>query len=355
MENLQKIKEFFINIEEKQIKSTIIAIIIAIIFWLLSSIISYGIVKIFYRNEEKENIKSGNLYKAIRTFLRILGIYIASKILELNIEQNAFLEKCFKIVIIWTIARIVSGIFKARTVILGKINTFMTSVTSTIVKIIVYIIASYLSLKEFGYDIGGIMAGLGLTGAVVALAAQDIVKQIFSGIMIFIDKPFEIGDWIEIGNIEGTVEDIWIKSTKIRTIEDAIVTVPNNSMTEANVINWGKIGKRVYRANLKLSLETEERTVEKVLNRIRFILKYNEDIIKKSMNIQFNKIEKESLNIYIYIETTIIGYKEYQVFCNKINLTILNILETVGVKLAYPGQNIYIKEEKENKKGKFTK
>lgn len=357
MESLQRFKVFLKSITSNQIKNAVLAIVIAIIFWLLSSIISYGIVKLFYRNEEKTVLKNGSLYKAIRAFLRMFGIFTSSKILELNAEQNAFCDRCFKVVIIWTIARIVSGIFEARIIILEKINknlankksAFMTSVTSTIVKIIVYIIASYLSLKEFGYDIGGITTGLGLTGAVVALAAQDIVKQVFSGIMIFIDKPFEIGDWVEIENIEGTVEDISIKSTKIRTIEDTIVTVPNNTMTEANVINWGRIGKRVYRANLKLSLETEERTVEKVLNRIRFILKYNEDIIKKSMNIQFDKIEEDSLNIYIYIETTITSYKEYQAFCNKINLTILNILETVGVKLAYPGKNIYIKEESKEK------
>ena len=102
-----------------------------------------------------------------------------------------------------------------------------------------------LSLKEFNYDIGGIATGLGLTGAVVALAAQDIVKQIFAGLTIFIDKPFEIGDWVEVGDISGTVEDITIKSTKIRTIEDTVVTVPNDTMTSSSIINWGKIKKRI--------------------------------------------------------------------------------------------------------------
>ena len=222
----------------------------------------------------------------------------------------------------------------------------MTSVVGKIVKIILYIIALYLSLKEFNYDIGGIATGLGLTGAVVALAAQDIVKQIFAGLTIFIDKPFEIGDWVEVGDISGTVEDITIKSTKIRTIEDTVVTVPNDTMTSSSIINWGKIKKRIYKANLKLALETEEATVEKVINRIRFILKYNKDIIKDSISVQFNKIDNDSINILIYVETTITKYVEYQYFCNKLNLTLLNILETQGVRLAYPGQNIYIKEGK---------
>lgn len=85
-------------------------------------------------------------------------------------------------------------------------------------------------------------------------------------------------------------------------------------MTSSSIINWGKIKKRIYKANLKLALETEETTVEKVINRIRFILKYNKDIIKDSISVQFNKIDNDSINILIYVETTITKYIEYQYF-----------------------------------------
>ena len=90
--------------------------------------------------------------------------------------------------------------------------------------------------------------------------------------------------------------------------------------------------------------EKAESTIEKVINRIKFILRYNEDIIKESINIQVLKIENDAINIDIYVETTVTNYMKYRDFCNKINLTILNILETQGVNLAYPGRNIYIKE-----------
>lgn len=354
MDKIQKIISFIKEIEISSVINLIIALAVIIIFLLLSHILAYWIVRLFVKEQDKKEIKQGDLYKSLKSFFNFSGIYIATKILNLNTDQNLFIDKFYRIVIFWTVARAISGIFEAREILIDKLNkesdikknAFMTSVVGKIVKIILYIIALYLSLKEFNYDIGGIATGLGLTGAVVALAAQDIVKQIFAGLTIFIDKPFEIGDWVEVGDISGTVEDITIKSTKIRTIEDTVVTVPNDTMTSSSIINWGKIKKRIYKANLKLALETEETTVEKVINRIRFILKYNKDIIKDSISVQFNKIDNDSINILIYVETTITKYIEYQYFCNKLNLTLLNILETQGVRLAYPGQNIYIKEGK---------
>ena len=352
---MNKIEEFINiikNIEISQITNLVIGIFIVIVFILLGPLFSYGVVKIFLRKQSKEEIKESNIYKTIKLFLSLTGVYVASKIIELQEFQNEFMDKCFIVVIIWTLARVIVNIFEARALFIHKSNqkeeikknAFFTSVTSNILKIILYIIAVYLTLKEFGYDIGGLATGLGLTGAVVALAAQDFIKQIISGLSIFTDKPFEVGDWIDIEEISGTVEDITIKSTKVKTIEDTVVTVPNDLITSTKVINWGKIKKRVFRANLKFSLETEESTIEKVINRIKFILRYNEDIIKESINIQVLKIESDAINIDIYVETTVTNYMKYRDFCNKINLTILNILETQGVNLAYPGRNIYIKE-----------
>ena len=144
-------------------------------------------------------------------------------------------------------------------------------------------------------------------------------------------------------------ENITFRSTKLRTTEDTIITLQNSAISSQNIVNWGVINKRIYKANLKLPLETEEVTVEKVLNRIRFILKYNKDIIKNSVNVHFNQIKDDGINVYIYLETKITAYGEYQDFCNKINLTLLNILETQDIKLAYPGQNIYIKSDVEGK------
>lgn len=345
MDKIQLLVEFIRNIEIQQIVNLIVAIVAVIVILLVGPFVSYGILKIFLKKYDKEEIKNLNLYKALKTFFGFSGFFIASKILNLNEIQDDFCNKCFEVVIIWSIARIVAGAVEIREIPNNRFSkNFFTSVVSKIIRIVLYIISLYLTLKIFGYDIGGLATGIGLTGAVVALAAQDFIKQIISGISILTDEPFKIGDWVDIQDISGTVEDITIKSTKVRTIEDTIVTVPNDLVTSSNVINWGMIKKRVFETNLNLPLETEEATIEKLINRIKFILRYNEDIITDSIRVNLISIEDTNLSIEIYVETTITNFVGFKEFCNKINLTLLNILDTQGVKPAYQGQNVYLKK-----------
>ena len=288
------------------------------------------------------------------------------------------MTKLYRICTIWFVANIVSNSFEVSDALNDKLDLdsikkkyrknektktkkdkFMENVTKSITKIIAYVIAAYLTLKEFGYDLGNLVTGLGIIGAVVALAAQDVVKQLIAGAAILSDKPFEIGDWIEANGDEGTVEEITWRSTKIRNSKDEVITIDNNVILSANVTNSGKIKKRVYQTNIRLPLETQEIVVERIINRIRFILKYNKDVIKDSISVQLLHIDGDGLEIEIYMDTSITKLNAFKAFKNKINLTILNILETEGITLSYPGQNIYIKDydtiEEEKPKTRTTK
>ena len=160
------------------------------------------------------------------------------------------------------------------------------------------------------------------------------------------DKPFEIGDWIEANGTSGAVEDLSLRSTRIRTANDTIVTIANDTLISENIVNWGKIGKRIFEADINLALETKEVTIEKITNRIRFILKYNKEINPDTVMVNFNNIKETGINVHIRAATSITDYMKYTDFCHKTNLTIMNILESQGVKLAYPGSNVYIKENK---------
>lgn len=150
-----------------------------------------------------------------------------------------------------------------------------------------------------------------------------------------------------------------MRSTKIRNSKDEVITIDNNVILSANVTNSGKIKKRVYQTNIRLPLETQEIVVERIINRIRFILKYNKDVIKDSISVQLLHIDGDGLEIEIYMDTSITKLNAFKAFKNKINLTILNILETEGITLSYPGQNIYIKDydtiEEEKPKTRTTK
>lgn len=351
MDKINELVAWIQSIELSQVINVIICIVAIIFTVIISPFISLAIAKIFGWKKTKKELKNGIIYNALKYFLMATGILWSIRILGLNEEISNFVDKLYRIAIVWVIAKTVSDVFSKGKFFASKFkdkaNDPMINIINKTIKVVLYILAAYLTLKEFNYDLGGILTGLGLSTAIIALAAQDTFKDVFSGLSIFWDKPFAIGDWVEIGNVSGTVENISFRSTKLRTTEDTIITLQNSAISSQNIVNWGVIKKRIYKANLKLPLETEEVTVEKALNRIRFILRYNKDIIKNSVSVHFNEIKDDGININIYLETSITAYGEYQDFCNKLNLTLLNILETQGIKLAYPGQNIYIKTEPE--------
>lgn len=351
MDKINELVAWIQSIELSQVINLIICIVAIIFTVIISPFISLLIAKIFGWKKTRKELKNGVVYNALKYFLMATGILWSIRILGLNEEISNFVDKLYRISIVWIIAKTASDIFSNGKLLTSKFkdkaNDPMINIINKAIKVVLYILAAYLTLKEFNYDLGGILTGLGLSTAIIALAAQDTFKDVFSGLAIFWDKPFAIGDWVEIGDVSGTVENITFRSTKLRTTEDTIITLQNSAISSQNIVNWGVIKKRIYKANIKLPLETEEVTVEKVLNRIRFILKYNKDIIKNSVSVHFNEIKDDGININIYLETNITAYGEYQDFCNKINLTLLNILETQGIKLAYPGQNIYIKSNVE--------
>lgn len=351
MDKINELVAWIQSIELSQVINLIICIVAIIFTVIISPFISLLIAKIFGWKKTRKELKNGVVYNALKYFLMATGILWSIRILGLNEEISNFVDKLYRISIVWIIAKTASDIFSNGKLLTSKFkdkaNDPMINIINKAIKVVLYILAAYLTLKEFNYDLGGILTGLGLSTAIIALAAQDTFKDVFSGLAIFWDKPFAIGDWVEIGDVSGTVEKITFRSTKLRTTEDTIITLQNSAISSQNIVNWGVIKKRIYKANIKLPLETEEVTVEKVLNRIRFILKYNKDIIKNSVSVHFNEIKDDGININIYLETNITAYGEYQDFCNKINLTLLNILETQGIKLAYPGQNIYIKSDVE--------
>ena len=351
MDKINELVQWIGSIELSQVINVIICIVSIIFTVIISPFLSLAIAKILGWKKTKAELKNGVVYNASKYFLIATGVLFSTKILGLNEDLNNFIDKLYRIAIVWIIAKTASDVFSNRRLLTSRLkdkaNDPMVNIINKIIKVVLYILAAYLTLKEFNYDLGGILTGLGLSTAIIALAAQDTVKDVFSGLSIFWDKPFAIGDWVEIGDVSGTVENITFRSTKLRTTEDTIITIQNSAISSENIINWGVIKKRIYKANLKLPLETEEVTVEKVLNRIRFILKYNKDIIKNSVSVHLNEIKEDGININIYLETNITAYGAYQDFCNKLNLTLLNILETQGIKLAYPGQNIYIKNVEE--------
>ena len=277
-----------------------------------------------------------------------MGIIVLSLPEEIKITAL----KLFRIFAIVLTARAINNFFNPKEKIFVKLkesdrfsgDQTLVNFISKIVKCIVYVIAAFLIITELGYDLSGLITGLGLGGVVIALAAQDIAKNLFGGVAIITDKPFIVGDYIETDKYQGTVEDITFRSTRIRTNENTLVTIPNSTLSNASITNWSKLEKRRFDVDLNLPLDTNSEKVENIISKLEVVLNSSEEVVKDSVKISFNKITKEGLNIWIYLYTTNTVYDDYFKFKQEINDSILKVLESEQIRLAYSGRSVYIHE-----------
>lgn len=347
---------YFKNMNEDKIVNILIAIIIITSFCMLSSVVSYFTIKLFMKNEKKkEKIKANAFYLPLKILIIFIGLYVAVYIMSFPKSIVTLWKKIFKIVLICLVAKGIVNIVDPKSEIAKKLrkkgaskeDRTVANFTGRILKYVVYICAAFFIATELGYnDISGLVAGLGIGGAIVALAAQDVVKSLIAGMSILSDKPFLVGDWIDVGGNEGTVIDISFRCTKLRTNRNTIITLPNTTITESSVVNWSKMKQRRYELNLKLPLEINSDTLDTVINRIRFVLQSNEKVVPDTVEIHFDIIEQTGNNINLYLYTYETEYADFLQFRQEVNMQILKILESENVKLAYPGQNIYMIGEK---------
>lgn len=351
MDQINNVINFFKNITQTQWIDLGIAILIVIFFIILSPILAYIIIKMFkFKEKNKRKIKESPAYKPLKVLFVWIGIYIG--IVVLNLPQNVMenIDKVFRIALICIVAKGLINFVDPQKGIVRRLrndnmpdgNKTVANFTSKILKYVIYIGAGLLILTVFNINPSSLIAGLGVVSAVVALAAQDFVKNLISGFSILSDKPFLVGDWIAVGTDEGEVIEISFRCTKIKTSDDSIITIQNSVFTTTNVVNWSRMQQRRYLLNIKLPLETNSDKIERIIGRIKFVLSNNKDVKKDSIEVRFNTIDIDGVNLIIYMYTDIIAYADYLAFREKVNEDILKVLESENVRIAYPGQNVYV-------------
>lgn len=353
---MELIMNFLSNFNEKNIIDLLIAIIIIAVFNMLSPLFSYVIVKIFNFKKNRRKIKQNAFYRPIKSFFKISGIYIAILFLKptFNLSEN-FLNICTKIYKISVILATATAFANSLTinskfvkVIKEKsekdIDEGSTTVIIKIIRFLIYAIATFMIIADLGYDLSGLITGLGLGSVVLTLAAQDTAKNLFAGMMIFMDKHFKAGDYIKFGTNEGTVEDISFRSTKIRTLQNSIAQIPNSEITNTVVVNLSKIEKRRYELDLGVVLSTELSKISKLKDNLILELSKKDYIEEGSINVFFNKIESNSFNISLFFYVMIANYTEYLKLKEELNFEIMNIINKNNIELAYDTKTIKLEK-----------
>lgn len=211
-------------------------------------------------------------------------------------------------------------------------------------RILVVAVGILFILQNFGYNITSLLAGLGLGGLAFALAAQDTIGNFFGSITIFSDKPFKLGDWIQIGDVEGTVEDIGFRSTRIRRFDRALVTVPNSQVIRSGVVNYSAMEKRRIKFDLGITYGTPVNKIKQVVDGIKRIIEEDERFDHSFYMVKFTEFGAYSLNIFIYCFTKTTGWADSLAIREEFNLNVMQLLEELGVEIAFPSQTIYLSE-----------
>ena len=223
-------------------------------------------------------------------------------------------------------------------------NKTLRSLLDTTYKVLVIILGVATCAQIVGFPIGSIVAGAGLVGLTISLAAQESASNLFSGIVILLDKPFSIGDWITVGNVEGEVIDINFRSTRIRSMDHSVIIITNSQICASTVQNAALRTMRPYKFTLGVTYGTTRAQLEKLMADLQAMLD-NSPYTNKGTNIvRLTSFGDSSINILISAYLTTNVYATFLQQQNDLNLNIMDVMQADGVDFAFPSTSVYIEK-----------
>ncbi len=215
----------------------------------------------------------------------------------------------------------------------------------TIIKILLTGIGLGAMLQVWGINVTALVASLGIGGLAFALAAKDTVANLFGSLSLLADRSIRIGEWIKVNGVEGTVEDIGMRTTKIRSFEKSLITVPNLIIANNPIENFSRRGVRRIKMSIGLTYGTTEAQMTNIVEEIKYLLHAHEHISQKeTLLVNFESFGDSALNIFIYTFTDTSNWEKYLNIREDIHLKIMKIVEENNSSFAFPSQSIYVEQ-----------
>ena len=286
-----------------------------------------------------------------RFFPIVIGFFIASYYLEFSPESQIFIYNLNKslitILIFWLIHQFIQPV----SYLLGGLEKLLTKeLIGWIVKafkILIIILGAAAVLELWGIKIGPIIAGLGLFGVAVALGAQDLFKNLISGILVLVEKRFKVGDWIIVEEIiEGIVERIGFRSTVVRKFDKSIAIIPNFQFAENAVINISETTNWIISWVITLQYNTTVEQLKKVRDEIeKYITSHKDFKISLGHAVRVDKFSDSSIDMYIRCFTVTDDWDEWLAVKERLAIEIKQIVEKNNASFAFPSQSIYVEKK----------
>ena len=319
--------------------------------FLVGFVITFLIVKILQRNQRFNKQRLQKFIVGPLRFLIMILMFRATfdMIAPSLTARAAFEARTFLIIAIYWILLGVVDLVMHRLADRMRRNgqqdaAVLLKPAATGVKLIVTLMAVITWMDNLGYEVTTILAGLGVGGIAVALAAQKSLENLIGSITIYASQPVHVGDFCKFGKTLGTVEEIGLRATALRTLSRTVVHIPNALFASGEIENLTQRNKILYRTRLRLSYEDTPEQVKQVLAKIRELIEQHEFIDEEDSRVRFLEFGEyaQELELYVYIKTKI--FSEYLEHREDINLKINDIVESVGVQLVIPARTSYIKE-----------
>ncbi len=360
MEAINSFKKLFLEVWNEGVfglnaSEIIIGFIIFLIFYVLRRLFARFIIsklnKLVNRTSTKIDDTVVDVIEGPLKFLPIvLGFFIATSYIELSIEVQGFIDllnrTLITVFIFWLLHQLVIPFSFILKNFEDKISKPLVNWTLKGLEIIIIVLGIVAVLELWGIKVGPVIAGLGLFGVAVALGAQDLFKNLISGIMILMEKRFTIGDVILVSNeVEGVVEQIGFRSTLVRRFDSTPVMIPNYKFAEQSVTNYSRRHHRRIRWLIGLEYKTSIDQLKQIRDAITKLIKDHKDFAKNENGGFFVRIDSfsdSSIDILVQAFTVTNDWSEFLKIKEELAVSIIEIVDANKAGFAFPSQSLYV-------------
>ncbi len=280
----------------------------------------------------------------------IAFFYLTYTNLQLSVQVNLYLSKILEIAVsvgfVWLFYNLADVFAKYLTVVTSKtgnkLDDQLVPLVRKTLRFFIVTMGVILILQNNGYNVASLIAGLGIGGLAVALAAKDTLANFFGSITIFADRPFRIGDWIKVGNVEGVVEEVGFRTTRVRTFYNSLVSVPNSNIATTDIDNYGLRQYRRLKMVLNLTYSTTPQQMEAFVEGLKATVKANKHFRQDFYEIHFNSFGAHSLDVLVYVFFDVPDWSTELQQRHNFLLEILRLAQEIGVEFAFPTQTLHV-------------
>ncbi len=295
------------------------------------------------------------IFNAIITPLKLLSIsiafYFSISVISFDEAMSGTISKVFHSLVIFSIfyflfrlSNKISAIFMSSSLAVNsKVEKSIFMLLEKSLRIFILVLFLVIILQEWGYNIGAFLASIGLGGIAFAMAAKDTIANFFGSLVIISDKTYDVGDWIKMDDMEGVVEEIGIRSTKLRSFSNTLLIIPNSSVANQGIENFSKMNKRRIKLNISLVYETTNDDLMAIKKDVLELLNTHNEINQELILVNFDNFGDSGLNLMCYFFTSTTKWKEYLDLREEMHLKIRDIVIANKSDFAYPSQMIYTK------------